>query len=87
VVGTATAVHGAVQGHQQNQAQAQADEDQQQAAPPAAPPAAAPAAPVPASPPSTDDLLAQLKALGQLKADGVLTDAEFEAQKARLLGS
>ncbi len=83
VVGTATAVHGAVQGHQQNQAQAQADEDPQQAAPPAA----APAAPVPAAAPSMDDLLAQLKQLGELKADGVLTDAEFEAQKARLLGS
>ena len=33
-----------------------------------------------------DDRLAQLEKLGQLKAQGVLTEAEFEAQKAKLLG-
>lgn len=31
--------------------------------------------------------LDQLKQLGELKNQGVLTDAEFAAQKARLLGS
>ena len=31
------------------------------------------------------DTLAQLNQLGELKASGVLTDAEFEAQKARIL--
>jgi Short C-terminal domain len=35
--------------------------------------------------PDTDDQLAQLRELGELKASGVLTDAEFEAQKAKIL--
>jgi hypothetical protein len=41
-------------------------------------------------PPPADDMdakLAQLKDLGELKAQGVLTEAEFEAQKSRILGS
>lgn len=33
------------------------------------------------------DTIAQLQQLADLKAQGVLTDAEFEAQKARVLGS
>jgi membrane protease subunit (stomatin/prohibitin family) len=41
--------------------------------------AAAPAAP------SQDDKLAQLQKLGELKTAGVLTEAEFEAQKAKIL--
>lgn len=63
------------------------------AAMPAAPgPAAAgmPAAPAPeapaAAPPPVDDMLAQLTKLGELKTAGVLTEAEFQAQKARILG-
>jgi hypothetical protein len=32
------------------------------------------------------DVIAQLKDLGDLKAQGVLTEAEFEAQKRRILG-
>lgn len=64
----------------------------QQAAPPPPPPAAA--APVPAPPPapapaagapSMDDKIAQLQQLAELKTAGVLTDAEFEAQKAKIL--
>jgi len=35
----------------------------------------------------TDDMLAQLKQLGELKSQGVLTEAEFEEQKRRILGS
>jgi hypothetical protein len=35
----------------------------------------------------TSDRLAQLQQLGALKAQGVLTEAEFEQQKARILGS
>ena len=31
------------------------------------------------------DVLAQLTKLGELKSSGVLTEAEFEAQKARIL--
>src|SRR5215468_5501292 len=40
--------------------------------------------------PAEDDMsnrLAQLKELGELKAQGVLSEAEFEEQKARILGS
>jgi len=33
-----------------------------------------------------DDTIAQLKQLGELRDSGVLTEAEFEAQKAKLLG-
>ncbi|MDN5762223.1 MAG: SHOCT domain-containing protein [Microlunatus sp.] len=33
-----------------------------------------------------DDKIAQLKELGELRAAGVLTDAEFEGQKAKILG-
>jgi hypothetical protein len=32
-------------------------------------------------------MLTQLKELGELKAQGVLTDAEFEAQKAKILAA
>jgi Short C-terminal domain len=53
----------------------------------------APAAPLPAGtvagtppPAGTPTLAAQLKDLGRLHADGVLTDAEFAAAKARLIG-
>ncbi|TML54764.1 MAG: SHOCT domain-containing protein [Actinobacteria bacterium] len=76
VAGTATAVSGRVSRRQQSR-WAQEDQgqgqDQEQYQEPA--PAAAPAA----------DPLEQLKQLGELKASGVLTDAEFEAQKAKIL--
>jgi hypothetical protein len=51
----------------------------QQAPPPPPPPAAPPAG-------GTDDKLEQLTKLGELKAQGILTEAEFEAQKAAILG-
>ena len=54
----------------------------QQPAPP--PPQAAAPAPSGAT---TDDKLAQLKQLGELRESGVLTDAEFEATKLKILGS
>ncbi len=44
------------------------------------------AAPAPASP-GMGDKLAQLKQLGELRESGVLTDAEFETQKAQLLSA
>ncbi|MCC6627148.1 MAG: SPFH domain-containing protein [Chloroflexi bacterium] len=52
-------------------------------------PTAPPAPPAPAVTPATggsSDRLQQLKTLGELKAAGVLTDAEFEAEKQRILG-
>lgn len=35
--------------------------------------------------PAADDLLDRLERLAELKKQGILTDAEFEAQKAKLL--
>jgi hypothetical protein len=57
---------------------------EQQPAPAAAPPAAAPQAPAAAQPASMIDQLNQLAALHQ---QGALTDAEFAAAKAQLLGT
>lgn len=59
-----------------------AELEQQQAAMTAQ---AAPAAPAPSAGPS-DETIAQLEKLGQLKAQGILTEEEFAAQKAKLLG-
>ncbi len=41
--------------------------------------------PKPPAATSTDDKLAQLKQLGELRDAGVLTDAEFEGQKGKIL--
>ncbi len=64
------------------QAQMNAMQAAQQA--PAAAPAPAPAAPAAAS--AGDDLMSQLSQLADLKAAGVLSDEEFSAAKAKLLG-
>lgn len=48
----------------------------------AAPPVAAPPAPAGGA-----DRIAQLQQLAELKGMGILTDAEFEAEKARILAS
>ncbi len=74
-VAVASSVHGRVQRRQQNR---WADQDAA-----AAPVAAAPAFAVS----GTNSMLTQLTQLGELKAAGVLTDAEFEAQKAVILGA
>jgi hypothetical protein len=79
VAGTATAVSNRVSRRQANR-WAEQDYPQEQASYEQAP--AQPAAP---AAPSTDDKLEQLKQLGELKTAGVLTDAEFEAQKAKIL--
>jgi hypothetical protein len=67
---------------QQAAQQQQAAQPVYQQAPPPPPQAAAPA---PSTGLSTDDIY-QLKQLGQLHESGVLTDAEFEAAKAKILG-
>jgi hypothetical protein len=59
-------------------AQDQAAYDEQMAAQPA--PATAPAAP------AEPDYTAELEKLAQLKAQGVITDEEFEAKKKQILG-
>ena len=43
------------------------------------------AAPAPAAPQATPDMFEQLTKLGELRKQGVLTDAEFEVQKQKLL--
>lgn len=94
VAGTATAVSGNVARRQQAKAataqEAQAYEAQQQEAAmqaAAQQAAAQQAAYAPPAPAAEGDVIAQLQQLGQLRDSGVLTEAEFEAQKARLLGS
>jgi Short C-terminal domain len=82
VAGTATAVSGRVSRRQQGKWAAQEQQQQQAEAPPAAP---APAAEPAQGGGSMDDKLAQLKQLGELKDAGVLTDAEFEVQKDKIL--
>jgi hypothetical protein len=100
VAGTATATVGAMNRHQQNKAEQHAMEDQyaaeqQQAAINAAvqqqlaqqQAAAAAAAPAPAAAaPAADDSLAQIQKLADMKAQGLLTDEEFAAAKAKILG-
>lgn len=88
VAGAATAVSGRVRRRQdakfaERDAQTAVKRDEayyEQSAP--AEPAAPPPAPAPAP---TADRLSQLKTLGELKQSGVLTEAEFEAQKAKIL--
>jgi hypothetical protein len=81
VAGTASVVAGKVNRHQQNKyaQQDQAAYDQQQAA------VAPPPAPAPAAAPAVDPI-ERIKELAQLKDQGILTEEEFAAQKAKLLG-
>lgn len=81
VAGTATAVSNRVSRRQANRwSQQQYEEAPQQAPVYETPP---PPPPAPAAP----DPLDQLQKLADLKASGVLTEAEFEAQKAKILAS
>jgi len=84
VAGTATAVSGRVAHRQATKYNEQAQEhyDQQQAAAPAAAPVAAAA---PQSSPQ-DAQMEQLQNLAQLHSQGVLSDEEFAAAKAKALG-
>ena len=95
VAGTATAVSGAVGRHQQQkyyeQSQEQAYEAQQQqaamdqAAAQAVANAQAAQAPAPAAASAGDDMMAKITQLAQLHAQGILSDEEFAAAKAKLL--
>jgi hypothetical protein len=77
VAGTATAVSNRVSRRQANR---WASQDAQQAPPEPAPDQYyAPAAPA-------EDPIDRLTKLGQLHADGILTDEEFAAEKAKILG-
>jgi hypothetical protein len=81
VAGTATAVSNRVSRRQAARWQQQGGgyQDQGYDAPPPQP------APAPA-PPAADPI-AQLKQLAELKQQGILTDEEFAAQKAKILGT
>jgi hypothetical protein len=78
VAGTATAVSGRV-AHRQNERYATQEQEQYEQAMAAAPPAAPP-------PPQQDEQVAKLQELAQLNKQGVLSDEEFAAAKAKVLG-
>ncbi len=84
VAGTATAVSGRVQRRQQRRWGAQEAQEDQGYAEQDAPQQASPV-PEQRSAPSTNDMLEQLKSLGELKEQGVLTEAEFAVQKEKIL--
>jgi membrane protease subunit (stomatin/prohibitin family) len=74
IAGTASAVAGGVNRRQQQRYSEQDAQAQQAAAPPAE-----------AAAPSSDDLINKLKELGKLKDQGILTEDEFNTQKAKVL--
>ncbi len=78
IAGTATAVSNRV-------SRRQGERWAQQEA--AAAPQAQAVAPPPPAPATGSSTIEQLKELGELKAQGILTEEEFAAQKAKLLGS
>jgi hypothetical protein len=82
IAGTATAVSGRVS---RRQGRRWAQQEEQQAAQAAPPPAAVP----PATPPGGGEssMIDQLKELAELKSQGILTEDEFAAQKAKLLAA
>jgi broad specificity phosphatase PhoE len=88
IAGTATTVSNRVSRRQagrwadkdQQQQDQSPPDDQQQQQQYAAPPPAPPADPM-------QDKLDQLKQLGELKEQGVLSDEEFQQQKAKILNS
>jgi hypothetical protein len=88
VVGTATATRNAVNRRQADKNMAAysqaaaANAPQQQVVYAAPPPEYIPAA----SPVVQEDVITQIERLGALKAQGLLTEEEFAAQKAKLLG-
>lgn len=93
-VAVASTVHGRIQRRQQQRwaaqdlAAAQAEQAAGQASPPPATVAPAPAQPVPPPAPAAEgmgDRLDQLTKLGDLLTAGVLTEAEFQEQKNRIL--
>jgi hypothetical protein len=77
IAGTATAVSGRVAARQN--AQAQAAQAQQPTTAPAPQPSPAPA--------TVATSVEQLTALAALRAQGMLTDAEFESEKAKILNA
>jgi hypothetical protein len=75
VAGTATAVSGRVQRRQQNKYAAEDQQYVQQVT-----------EPLQAEAPAEADYTAELEQLAQLKAQGILTEDEFQAKKKQILG-
>ena len=89
VAGTATAVSNRVSRRQANRWNQQEEAqyyDQQQQQQYYEPPPQQYAQPAPAAAPAPDPI-EQLQKLAELKNQGILTEAEFEAQKAKILAS
>ncbi|MEU1191161.1 SHOCT domain-containing protein [Streptomyces sp. NPDC005859] len=84
VAGTATAVSNRVSRRQQGRWAQQEPQQAPEQAYQQAPPQPAPTA---EQPPDMSSKIDQLKQLGELKAQGVLTEAEFADQKRRILDS
>ena len=80
IAGTATAVAGGVRNHQNEKAMAQQQAAQPQQAPPPPP------APAPAAESGEMDVTGELQKLADMRAQGLLSDDEFAAAKAKLLG-
>jgi hypothetical protein len=76
IAGTATSVSNRVS---KRQAERWNQQEAAQAPPPEQPPP-------PAAAPAGDSTIEQLRELGELKSQGILTEEEFAAQKAKLLG-
>ncbi len=76
IAGTATSVSNRVSRRQYNR-WAEQDAPSYQEAP----------APAPASAAGSESRVDQLKELAELKAQGILTEQEFAAEKARILGA
>ncbi len=82
VAGTATAVSGRVARRQSRKYDQPAEEqpqEQQYLAPP-------PQQPAPAAAPEDDSLSGQIQEMAKLHTAGVISDAEFAAAKAKILG-
>jgi hypothetical protein len=79
IAGTATAVAGGVHNRQEQKAMAAQQAQAPQAPPPPPPPAAAPTGDV--------DITGELTKLSEMRNNGILTDEEFAAAKAKLLNA
>lgn len=86
IAGTATAVSGKVAANQAAAAQQRAAQPAPSAAPPAPTPPTTPAPQAPAAGGLSDEMVDQLKKLAELRDAGILTEDEFAAKKAAILG-
>ncbi|MDR3685856.1 MAG: SHOCT domain-containing protein [Coriobacteriia bacterium] len=94
IAGTATATSNAINRRQAqknvdaygNAQQRYAEQTQQPAPAMAVASGPAPGVMMPPAAPAENDMISQLERLGALKAQGILTEEEFAAQKAKILG-